>query len=238
MKYTAKLLRKEVVAEATAAFHFEKPKGFEYMAGQTIDLTLLNPAETDKDGNTRPYTIASAPHEDDLIIATRMRDSSFKRTLRDAGEGLLIEMEGPFGSFTLHENIRRPAIILVGGIGITPFRSMIMDALHRNLPHQIYLFYSNRTPQGAPFLAEFEALSKKSKQFVLVSTMTDKNIGPEWKGEKGYITLQMIQKYVPQRENALYYTAGPQEMVKAMRVLLHDAGVSGDDIKTEEFSGY
>lgn len=238
MKQKTKFLKKEKIAERTFKFYFEKPKGFEFQAGQTIDLTLLNPPQTDKDGNTRPFSIVAAPNEKDLAITTRIRQSSFKQHLLNAEEGLKVEIDGPFGSFTLHENTKRPAIMLVGGIGVTPFVSIIKDALHRNLPHQLYLFYSNRTPQDAPFLAELEELRQKHKNFKLVNTMTDKNIGNDWKGERGYITTAMLNMHAPKRENAIYYSAGPQEMVKAMRKLLNENGVSNDDIRTEEFSGY
>ncbi len=81
MEYTTKLKSKKVIAEGTEAFIFEKPAGFEFKSGQTIDLTLINPPETDAEGNTRTFSIASAPHEEDLMIATRMRDTAFKRVL-------------------------------------------------------------------------------------------------------------------------------------------------------------
>lgn len=142
------------VAERTLAFEFEKPAGWEFKAGQSIDMTLLDPPETDAEGDKRAFSIASAPHEDTLMIATRLRDSAFKRVLQSLPLRSEVKIEGPFGNMTLHNKVARTAVILAGGIGITPFRSMLVRAAHEKLPHRIFLFFSNRRPEDAPFLAE------------------------------------------------------------------------------------
>lgn len=80
-----KLLSRVEVAKGTMAFHFEKPPGFDFKPGQSADLTLLNPPETDSEGNTRTFSIVSAPFEDQLMFATRMRDTAFKRELTSVG---------------------------------------------------------------------------------------------------------------------------------------------------------
>lgn len=239
MKYEATLKDKKEAAEGTVEFILEKPAGFEFRAGQSIDLTLIDPPETDAEGNMRAFSIAAAPHEDHLAIATRMRDTAFKRVLGRMAPGTRMQVEGPFGDFTLHKNEARPAIFLVGGIGITPFRSILKDAERNKLPHKLYLFYSNRRPEDAAFLEELQAMPVQNSNLTFVPTMTDmaKSSRP-WDGETGYITMDLIRKYAPDAANAVYYTAGPQKMVAAMRQLLVDAGVSEDDIKTEEFAGY
>jgi ferredoxin-NADP reductase len=239
MNYPSELISKETVAEGTMAFHFKKPEGFVWKAGQSIDLTLVNPPETDTEGNTRAYSIAAAPYEKDIMIATRMRDTAFKRVLKNADPGISVEIAGPFGSFTLHQKESRPAIMLVGGIGITPFYSMIKDATENKLPHKIYLFYSNRRPEDATFLQQLKDLKNKNDNFTFIPTMTDiEKSAVLWSGEQGYVTKEMIEKYVPDRDDAVYYSAGPQSMVTAMRQILNGMGVSDDDIKTEEFTGY
>ena len=239
MKFKTELILKEDIAEGTMAFHFKKPADFVFKAGQFMDVTLVEPPETDAEGNTRAFSIAAPPDAADLVIATRMRDTAFKRTLKTAAIGMPVEIDGPMGSFTLHENASRPAVCLVGGIGITPFISIVRNAASRALPHKIYLFYSNRRPEDAAFLKELQGLPAKNPNFVFVPTMTQAGEPPEiWKGETGYITKALIDKYVRDGANAVYYAAGPQAMVAAMRKVLNDAGVSDDDIKTEEFSGY
>ena len=97
-----RLKGKSEVAEGTMAFYFERPTGFQFKAGQFVDFTLVNPPETDEEGNTRSFSIASAPYEDDLMIATRMRDTAFKRILKTLAAGSEIQMEGPFGGITLN----------------------------------------------------------------------------------------------------------------------------------------
>jgi len=237
MKYITHIIKKEEVAEGTMAFYFERPNNFEFKAGQSMDVTLLNPSETDQEGDVRAFSIASAPHEMHLMITTRMRDTAFKRVLKNSPAEL--EIEGPFGSFTLHENIARPAVFLVGGIGITPFYSMLKDAAERKLAHTISLFYSNRRPEDAAFLRELGALQEKNENFTFVPTMTEmENSKLLWTGERGYITVELLNAHMPIRTNAIYYAAGPRVMVTAMRKLVNDSGVSNDDIRTEEFSGY
>lgn len=230
MKVT--LTEKEFVAEGTIEFRFSKPADFEYRAGQSVDLTLPTML-------MHPYSLVSAPHEAHLAIATRMRDSAFKKELGALSVGSEVDMDGPFGSFFLHEKATRPAVFLVGGIGITPFYSMCKDATERALPHQIYLFYSNRRPEDAAFLTELRALERDNQRLAFIPTMTEpeKSAKP-WTGEHGYITAEMIKKYVPKSAEPIYYCAGPAPMVTAMRRLLKTIFISDDDIRFEEFTGY
>jgi ferredoxin-NADP reductase len=221
------------------AFHFEKPNGFEFRAGQAIDITLVNPAETDSEGNTRGFSIVSAPSESDLTIATRMRNTAFKRCLKDFAAGTEVLIEGPFGSLTLHKNAEKPAVFLAGGIGITPFMSIIKDAAIKELPHRLFLFYSNRRPEDAPFLEELRSLHQKNHRFLAVPAMSqmERSLQP-WAGETGHITAKMLSRHVESLQGPIFYIAGPPGMVAALRNMLSAAGVDEDDIRTEEFAGY
>ncbi len=227
------LRRREPVAEGTMAFHFDKPAGFSHEAGQNAMFTLPDLREEDAAGPTRAFTIASAPHEPELMIATRMRDSAFKRFLGAAPAGTKIEMEGPLGVMVLHEDASRPAVFLAGGIGITPFLAMARDAAKRKLPHPIVLFYSNRRPQDAAFLAELERL--QGPKFRLVATMTD---APEWRGEKRRISRELLAEHVRDLRAPVYYFAGPPGMTMAVQGMLKELGVSEDEMRSEEFYGY
>lgn len=221
------------------AFHFEKPEGFAYKAGQFGDYTLISPSEIDAEGNTRGFSLASAPYEDDLMFATRMRDTAFKRVLSAMELGAEITLDAPYGSFTLHNNSRIPAVFLTGGIGVTPVRSIVLQAAHDNLPHKIFLFDSNRRPEDAAFLHELTEAQKKNPNYIFVGTMTEmENSDQQWDGETGYITKAMLLKYIGDLSVPIYYMAGPPEMVTAMRKTLNAAGVDDDNIRTEEFSGY
>src|SRR5713226_3377164 len=135
-----KLISRREVAERTFAFHFEKPPGWAFKPGQSVDMTLIDPPETDAEGNTRAFSIASAPFEDSLMFATRLRNTAFKRVLRTMPLGSKVKIEGPFGDLKLHNNATRPAVFLAGGIGITPVRSIVLHAARERLPHKILLF--------------------------------------------------------------------------------------------------
>jgi ferredoxin-NADP reductase len=237
--YTAVLKQREEIAEGTMAFHLEKPTGFEFRPGQSIDLSLINPAESDSEGNSRAFSIASAPYEDELLLATRMRDTAFKRVLRALPIGASVKIDGPSGYFTLHRNPTRPAVFLAGGIGITPFLSMARQAAHDRLSQQLYLFYGNRRPEDAAFLDVLAALTKTNSRFHFIPSMSEMEKSlREWTGEIGFIDQEMLHRYLPALQGPTYYVAGPPAMVAAMRQTLTTAGVDEDDIRTEEFSGY
>ena len=233
------LLRREAIAADTMAFYFGKPEGFEFKAGQFVELSLINPPETDAEGNTREFSIASAPHERELLFATRIRNTAFKRVWGSAAPGTLVKLEGPFGDFTLPKDASRPLVFLTGGIGITPFRSMVRHAAHERLPHRIFLLYANRRPEDAAFLDELAKLEAENKKYSFIPTMTKSDKSQlSWSGARGRITSGMIENQIGTLRGPRYYSAGPQGMVAAMRKLLNDAGVDDDDIRTEEFSGY
>jgi ferredoxin-NADP reductase len=237
--YPARLKKKEDVAEGTMAFYFEKPSGFQFKPGQFANLTLLNPPETDAEGDVRTFSIASAPFEADLMFATRMRDTAFKRVLKAMPLGTELKLGGPFGSFTLHSDSSRPGIFLAGGIGITPFRSMILHASSSRLPHPLQLFYSNRRPEDAAFLQEIEGIEKENTRFKFIGTMTQMEKSKrKWEGKTGFIDKQMLSQCVNDLKGSIFYVAGPPEMVSSIGHVLADLGIREDEIRSEEFAGY
>jgi NAD(P)H-flavin reductase len=114
--FICKLKDRKEVAEGTMAFRFEKPPGWTFKAGQYLDMTLLDPPETDSEGNVRSFSIASAPHEETLMVATRMRDTAFKRVLKTMSFGTAVKIEGPSGDLTLQNEVTRTDVFLAGGI--------------------------------------------------------------------------------------------------------------------------
>jgi ferredoxin-NADP reductase len=231
------MTKKEEIADGTMAFHFAKPEGLIYRAGQFADFTLIDPPETDAEGDMRGFSLASAPYENDIFVATRMRDTAFKRIIKNLPEGTEIKFDGPYGDFTLHKNESVPAVFIIGGIGVTPVRSMIAQASHDKLGHKITLLHSSRRPTDLPFLKNFTALAEANPNFTYVPVASDE--APEdWKGESGRIDADMIKKYVPDLVAPRFYLSGPEGMVKAMRQLLLELEVDEDNIRTEEFTGY
>jgi ferredoxin-NADP reductase len=238
-KYSSRLKSRREVAEGTMAFQFEKPPGFVFTAGQFMDVTLISPRETDEEGDTRAFSIASPPHEDSLTITTRMRDTAFKRNLQSMPVGTSVTIAGPSGDLILHEDSSRPAVILTGGIGITPFRSIVLDAVRRKLPHAVSLFYSNRRPEDAAFLDELQALERDHPKFRLIATMTEmEKSRRRWVGERGPIDSALLSRYATRGRPPVYYVAGPPKMVKGLHAMLNQVGVADEDIRTEEFDGY
>ncbi|HSB10697.1 MAG TPA: FAD-dependent oxidoreductase [Blastocatellia bacterium] len=237
--YQIELKNRQEIATGTFSFFFEKPAGFEFTAGQFLRFTLIDPPETDAEGDSRTFSVASAPDEDGLMIATRMRDTAFKRVLKSMPLGAEITAKGPYGRMTLHEDASRPAVFLTGGIGITPFRSIAVGAAHAGLAHRIRLFYSNRRPEDAAFLDELAELEAVNRNYRFIPTMTSAAGSKQgWTGETGYINADMLARYVEDPATAVYYVAGPEGLVNAMRKTLADAGVSETDIRAEEFAGY
>jgi ferredoxin-NADP reductase len=235
----SKLVSRHEVAERTTAFRFEKPSNWTFKAGQFLEMTLLDPAETDAEGNSRTFSIASAPYEETLMVATRMRDTAFKRVLNTMPFGSAVKIAGPSGDLTLHNDVKRTAVFLAGGIGITPFRSTVFRSAKEKLPHRIFLFYSNRRPEDAPFLDELQALEKENPNYKLVASMTEmvKSHRP-WHGECGQIRQAMLSRYLKDAVSPIYYIAGPPEMVKGFHTMINEAGVDDDNIRAEEFAGY
>lgn len=237
--FTVQLKKRERLAEGTMGFYFAKPADFQFKAGQYADLTLINPEETDAEGNIRSLSIASAPEEDYLLFATRMRDTAFKRFLGTAPTDAEVNMEGPMGSFTLHNNSSKPAVFLAGGIGITPFSSIVRHAAKARLPHRLYLFYSNRRPEDAAFMEVLSGLEKQNPNYKFIPSMSEMNKSTQpWNGETGFINQEMLARHLGALQGPIYYIAGPPAMVAAMRQMLSSAGVDEDDIRTEEFAGY
>ena len=237
--YRSRLVNRVEVAEGTVAFHFEKLSRFDYIPGQAADLTLPAPPETDSEGNTRTFSIASSPFEDHLMFTTRMRDTAFKRSLMKVPLGTEVKISAAMGSFTLHKNSAKPAVLLAGGIGITPFLSIVRQADHDRLPHKLHLFYSNRRPEDTAFLEALQKLESSNSNFQLICTMTEmQRSQKEWKGETGLINKEILSRHLAALQGPIYYSAGPPAMVAGMKKMLVGAGVDEDDIRTEDFAGY
>jgi ferredoxin-NADP reductase len=219
----------EELAEGTTAFRFEKPAGFAFKAGQSANFVLLDPP-AEPNSTRRTFSLASAPYENELVVATRMREGShFKRALKALPAGSKVRLVGPLGDMTLHDDPARAAVFIAGGIGITPFRSMLRQAEQDRLEHRLFLAYSNRRREHAAFLGELQALERRNDRFRLLALMTD---------TEGMLDGEKLERFARGATAPIYYLAGPPAMVEAMKSILAHRGVGTDDVRSEEFFGY
>lgn len=237
--FESALLEREMVADGTMTFRWQKPADWDYRAGQFIDITLHDPPQTDAKGNTRGFSVSAAPCEGVIAITTRLGNTAFKRALQVVPLGTTMKLEGPFGDFRLH-HADRPAVLLAGGIGITPFRSLLVQAVRcGTLPYPVTLFHANRRPVDAAFARELQELAAAEPKLRFVPTVTAPGAADgEWNGEAGHVDAAMLRRHVPDLHEPLYYIAGPPGMVQGTRAMLLAAGVSEDDLRSEEFTGY
>ncbi|MBI2610208.1 FAD-dependent oxidoreductase [Candidatus Giovannonibacteria bacterium] len=240
-QYKFSLKERHEVAEGTVAFIWDTSvtPDFNFRAGQFVTLTLENPLYTDEKGNSRDFSIASSPNDRGIImIASRMTGSAFKRSLLELPFGAEIMADGPFGMFSLHEKTDKKAVFIAGGIGITLSRSIIKYATEEKLPHKITLLYSNRNPRGAAFLRDLNNWEHKNPNLKVIATMTQ--VAPEdnWRGETGYIDENFIKNKIEDLSSSIFYIVGPPGMVKGVTESLEKVGISRDEMRFEEFTGY
>ena len=227
-----RLKRVEEIASGTLAYYFERPASFHFVAGQFVELSLKEQAPDDP---YRSFSIASCPSEPDLMIATRNRDSQFKQALRSLPEGSEVQIDGPYGKLHHMPGGGLHHVFIAGGIGITPFRGIMIEVAAHPGPEPLTLFYANRELEDGAFLDELTQLTSETTVFRLVVTLTRPT--PGWAGERGYIDGPMLARYVDPLE-AQYYVSGPEAMVAATKMMLAGLGVPAGRVQSETFSGY
>jgi ferredoxin-NADP reductase/nitrite reductase/ring-hydroxylating ferredoxin subunit len=230
----------------------------EYSAGQFAFFDIGG-VYNDPEGPIRHFTIASSPTEGFIMISTRIRDTPYKKRLSSLEENTtIVRVRGPEGKFTLHEDYSKPAVFLSGGIGVTPFRSMIKYATDKQLPIKIIMFDSNRNQTNILYKKEFDECADINKNLKLVYTITEEEGGEEqpaqtsssspsyskpvaWNGERGRIDKAILTRYLSDNDitNSIFYICGPPGMVKAMQNLIqNELQIQKENIKIEEFTGY
>ncbi len=234
------LVERRDVAQGTMSFSFGlEGQAFPFTPGQYNIVTIPDPLYQDEEGSVRSFSIASSPSDPFILIATRMRGSAFKRTLAEVPLGTRVTFSGPRGSFTLPDDAAGPVVLLAGGIGITPFRSMIKHATEHHLPVDLTLIYSNRTPEDAPFLDDLDRWARENRRFRFVPTMTSPEAAKQpWTGRTGIVDAAFLRQALDGLDHSVFYMAGPPGMVKGVTRTLVDAGVPAERVRFEEFSGY
>ncbi len=229
-----KLVKKLDEAKGTKSFFWEPEKPVNFLPGQYYYYTLSKLNYPDPRGTTRHFTISSSPTEgNSLRLTTRVREESgYKKTLDELPIGAEIEGEGPNGTFILDKNPKNQNIFIAGGIGITPFRSIIKYAIDKNLSVPIYLIYSN---SDSDFTFGEELKKWDGENDFLQIEFFDS-------GKSGHLDDSKIKKFIGNWKleigNCTWWLCGPPPMIDAMEQVLGKIGIMADKIRSEKFTGY
>ena len=234
----ARIKEKQEVAKGTLLVTFDLlGEDFAFRPGQYFFVTLPDVGYQDRRGLRRHISIVTSPNEKGVVgLATRMRDSAFKRSLRELPVGTEVEVDPPKGRFALPEDPSRPLVFVAGGIGITVFRSMLRYIREERLPYRATLVYSNRDQESTAFLDELRELEGELPGLRLILTMTQ---DPLWSGETRKVDAQFFRDYLGDDLNAFtFLVAGPPPMAEAVQKALAEAGVERENVIAERYSGY
>jgi ferredoxin-NADP reductase len=234
----AQIKEKQEVAKGTLLVTFDlRGEEVDFRPGQYFFVTLPDVGHQDEKGLRRHITVVTSPNERGVLgFATRMRDSAFKRSLRELPVGAEVEVEPPKGKFVLPEDPSRPLVFVAGGIGITVFRSMLRYIRDERLPYRVTLIYSNRDAGSTAFLDELRELERELPDLRLILTMTQ---DPSWNGETRRVDAQFFKDYLGANMNELaFMVAGPPAMTEGVQHALEEAGVKEENVIAERYSGY
>lgn len=235
-KLILKLKEKIQLAPDVFDFVFTSAQKLNFTPGQYMEWTLAHHIP-DSRGNRRYFTLASSPTESDVRMGVKIYDkpSSFKKTLVNLNLGDEIVAGQLAGDFTLPKQPKK-LVFIAGGIGITPFRSILKYLIDTNQKRDIVMFFSNKTAAEIVYSDVFsEAFNKLA--IPTIYTVTD-SAPANWTGEKGRVSPEMIQKYVPDFKERIYYLSGPHSMVNGFEKTLQQMGIPKSQIKTDFFPGF
>lgn len=239
-KLMLKLKEKKMIVPGIYEFVFRPDQKLEFAPGQYLEWTLPH-AKADSRGNRRYFTIASSPTEDEIKLGVRINEkesSSFKKALLQmhSGDGMVASQLS--GDFTMPQDPKKKLVFIAGGIGITPFRSMIKYLIDKNEKRDVTLFYSTLDPNTCAYNPLFEEAVQKIglKNICVISDTTKVPSG--WTRESGYITADMIQKRIPNFAEHVFYLSGPNAMVENYKKLLLGMKVPKKNIETDYFPGF
>jgi NAD(P)H-flavin reductase len=230
-----KLKDRKIICENTIGMWFDRTGvDYVYEPGQYAKITLLEPIYHDDEGNSRLFSIANSPSRKDvLMFSTRALDSAFNKNILELPLGTPASIGEPGGNTNLHKDSSVPAVFLIGGIGITPVRCIVEYSVLEKLPYSMYLFYANKRKSMMTFYDDFIGWTKIKNDFSFIPTVEEPEV--DWEGETGFITEDMIKKYLSDWSKPVFYIVGPPLMVDSMEAILLKNNVEPEKIKLERF---
>lgn len=235
----ANIDRKKEIASGILEVVFEilDQENLDFKPGQYFFINLINPPYNDNRGTRRHFTFINSPNEKGIVrMATRLGVSAFKRSLLELPVGSEVEIGPIGGKFILPADQHSPFVFIAGGIGITPFLSMLAYIREESLDVAIKLIYSNRDSLSAAYLDLLYSFLKNNPLMELILTMTQ---DPSWGGENRRVDGAFIKSYLSGDVNSYsYFLSGPPGFVEASVSDLNSLGVCSLNIKTENFAGY
>jgi ferredoxin-NADP reductase len=237
-KYVMTLVKKEEIAEGVYNFTFAPDKKINFRPGQYLEWTLGH-NKPDTRGNRRYFTIASSPTEGTVMLGVKFYDkpSSFKQTLRSMNPGDTIMAAQLAGGFVLPKDPKKKLVFIAGGIGITPFRSMLKYLADNHEKRSIALIYSSASMQEVAYYDVFREAAENSG-INTIFTFTDRTkLDPAWKGHTGYVNEAMIEQVVPDYRERTFYVSGPHTLIDACDDAFSRMGIPRAQIKTDFFPG-
>jgi len=209
-----------------------------FLPGQYAEWTL-HADSSDGRGNRRYFTIASSPTESDTRLGIKFyaKPSSYKKLLAAFTRGSEVMVGSIAGDFVMPRNKKKKLVFIAGGIGVTPFRSMIKYLIDKKERRDIVLIYSNKTEAEIAYRDILEEAVRANIGVRVVYTLSGA-INANWQGEHGAIDAAMIARVVPDYKERIFYISGPQGMVQSFKQMLHAMGVSLRKIKADYFPGF
>lgn len=214
------------------SFRFSRPASFQFLPGQFLMVTILIGGEK----KTEYFSISSSPTQEGFIEFTkRITTHEFSTALDNLQVGDWAYLNGPYGEFTFSGEYPK-VVMIAGGIGITPFMSMIRYCADNTVPAAITLLYGNRSEESIAFKEELDLLMQRNKNLRIVHCLSQP--GDAWKGRHGHLDLKTIQEEVPDYLDAAFYLCGPPALVEDFEKILQAQDISEDRIHDESFYGY
>ena len=238
MLYETRLVGKEDIAEGITSFSLEKPEGFDFKPGQFAKFTISSCDDPNKK-ISHYFSITDSPSDAEISFATRIRESEYKKSLTRLSLGDVVEVDGPMGDLVLSEDEKESVIMIAGGIGVTPFRSMIRSVLQNRQQKNVTLLYANQTPEGTAYYNELIGIGFAQQNINVLMILEGLDEDEQTEALKSGVISDETIKNVTYWDNSTYYITGPPAFVEAMdSILVEKLAIPAEQIKKETFVGY